>query len=225
LQAGFPLRVESYRRLPAERWLEEEMSALRRAERTGEETLLVWEAEEVCAVLPRGGREDAHLIAPAATPFVRRESGGGAVLVGPGCLNYAFALSLERRPALLEVEASYSLILEALAAVLNIPGARAICSDLALGDRKFAGHAQRRTRRAMLYHGTILYEFELRRLGAWLREPVRRPSYRGGRRHEDFVVNAPVSFEALVSGLHEIAGDFPARNRSLEGLLRGDAAM
>jgi lipoate-protein ligase A len=181
------------------------MRALRRAEHSGEEALLVWEAEQVCAVLPRGGREEAHLLPGAGAAALRRESGGGAVLVGPGCLNYAVALSLEGRPELIDVERSYAVLLGGLLGGLGLTDGRAVGSDLVMGDRKFAGHAQRRTRNAMLHHGTILYGFDLRLIGRNLREPARQPAYRQGRTHAEFLVNAPVGHEALLTGLRAFA--------------------
>ena len=201
------MHVRPYRKIPASVGLAEELASFRDLEGGGPEALLVWEAERGCFVLPRSGAVERYLLpdAPGAVPVLRRESGGGAVLLGPGCLNYGLILSLEKRPRLLDVERSYAEILGALAAALRLPGVRAIGSDLALGDRKFGGHAQRRSRRALLHHGTILYGFEARRLSHTLREPSRRPSYRGSRTHEEFLTNVPLSLEEIQIRLSEFA--------------------
>lgn len=195
--------IRRYRKLPAAVGLEAEAALLRDLEQSSsaEEALLLWEAENACAVLPRSGSPAACLCNPArpGLPVLRRESGGGAVLLGPGCLNYAFVLSLERRPELLDVEHSYAAILGAALAALRLPGARAVGSDLVLHDRKFGGHAQRRTRGALLHHGTILYGFDLDQVSRFLREPERQPPYRRGRTHDRFLVNAPISLEALLT--------------------------
>ena len=53
---------------------------------------------------------------------LRRFSGGGAVVLGPGCLNYAIALSLVSRPELADVAASFRAILGRVAAALGVPG-------------------------------------------------------------------------------------------------------
>lgn len=206
------MRIRTYRKLPAKTGLEKEWADLQkvnqgRADDHAFETLLMWEATSLCAVLPRAGASAAHLSAAEGleVPVLRRESGGGAVLLGPGCLNYALVLSLERRPALLDVKQSYVKVLNSLLAALPLSGACAIGSDLVLDDRKFGGHAQRRTRRSLLHHGTILYDFDIPRIRSVLREPGRQPSYRRGRTHDNFLINAPISLEALLEALRTFA--------------------
>ena len=201
------MHLRTYRRLPAETGLQEELASFRAVDSGAPEAILLWEAESPCAVLPRGGSPDCHLLPnpQPAMPVLRRESGGGAVVLGPGCLNYAVVVSLGRRPRLLDVEHSYAEILCALALALRLPGAQVAGSDLALGNRKFAGHAQRRTRHALLHHGTILYGFDLRLISRTLCEPRRRPAYRGARRHADFLANAPLSLPQLIARLADFA--------------------
>ena len=58
---------------------------------------------------------------------------------------------------------------------------------------------------SLLHHGTILYDFDIRRIRNSLREPIRQPGYRRGRTHDHFVVNAPISLEALLEGLRTFA--------------------
>ena len=92
---------------------------------------------------------------------LRRFSGGGAVVLGPGCLNYAVALSLVSRPELADVAASFQFILGRIVAALGVPGLSiAGETDLALDGRKVSGNAQRRGRRALMHHGTLLYDFD-----------------------------------------------------------------
>ena len=215
---GSFLVIQRYRKVAAKAGLEAELAALHALEDNprGRETLLLWEADSACVVLPRSGAAEDHVHASARRklPVLRRESGGGAVLLGPGCLNYALVLSLDRRPAFLDVEESYAEILGALTAALPLPGARSIGSDLIYDDRKFGGHAQRRTRRALLHHGTILYCFDLDRISGVLREPARQPPYRRGRTHDRFLMNAPISLSSLVSAFESLAAG-PARNGKL----------
>ena len=54
---------------------------------------------------------------------LRRFSGGGAVVLAPGCLNYAVVLSLVSWPALVNVAESFQVILGRIVAALGIPGA------------------------------------------------------------------------------------------------------
>lgn len=206
------MRIENYRKLPGRRGLEIELAALRRLERAAEhdrsvESLLLWEAESACVVLPRNGspQEGACEPLPPGIPVLRRESGGGAVLLGPGCLNYAVVLSLDRRPWIADVEHSYRTLLGALASSLSLPGAGVIGSDLVLSGRKFGGHAQRRTRHGLLHHGTILYDFEIEAIRRCLPEPRRQPAYRRGRTHDRFLVNAPLALDALLTDFGDFA--------------------
>src|SRR4051812_4713002 len=68
----------------------------------GEETLRFWECVRPVVVVGRGGRiEEQVRVAECKADGVdtlRRCSGGGAVVLGPGCLNYSFVFSLVARP-------------------------------------------------------------------------------------------------------------------------------
>jgi lipoate---protein ligase len=76
-------------------------------------------------------------------------------------------------------------------------------TDLALGGRKFSGNAQRRKRRALLFHGTFLWGFDLSLVGRFLKFPSRQPDYREGRSHDDFLTNLPLSPALLKQALAE----------------------
>jgi lipoate-protein ligase A len=131
-------------------------------------------------------------------PVVRRFSGGGTVVLGPGCLNYAVALSLVSRPQFLDVHAGFAMILEAIVEALRLPGLHvAGAADLALDGRKVSGNAQRRGRRAVLHHGTLLYDFDSSLANRYLHEPRRQPEYRGRRSHTDFIGNLPLDADTL----------------------------
>ena len=82
-----------------------------------------------------------------------------------------------------------------------IPDVTIRSTDLALGNRKFAGHAQRRLRHTLLHHGTILYGFDLGLINTLLPEPPRRPAWRGSRRHREFLATAPLGRADLVARL------------------------
>jgi lipoate-protein ligase A len=55
---------------------------------------------------------------------------------------------------------------------------------------KFSGNAQRRMRRAVLFHGTLLLDLDLDLLTTLLPAPSWEPPYREGRPHGAFVVNS-----------------------------------
>lgn len=158
---------------------------------SGAETLRIWESTAYCVVLGRSGNEETDVNLEAcrrlSIPVLRRSSGGGAVLVGPGCLNYTLILSLTARPWLRPVTDSYNILLSALARVLREPALHAQCSDLMLADRKISGNAQRRTRDWLLHHGTILCSLDLSIMEHVLPLPARQPRHRHGRAHSEFL--------------------------------------
>ena len=172
------------------------------------ERLLIWESAEPAVVLPRHGEPALwacrSACAARGVPLLRRGSGGGAVVLGPGCLNFALVLSLDRRPWLADVERSYAWVLGRLAGVLAIDGVAKRSTDLAVRERKFAGHAQRRVRGALLHHGVLLYDFDLALIDALLPEPPRRPAWRGRRTHREFLTNAPLPRAEIVRRLRRL---------------------
>lgn len=160
----------------------------------------LWEADRPVVVAGRTNRigelvnEDA--CRADGVPILRRQSGGGAVVLGPGCLNYAVVCSLVSRPVLLDVEASFRLILRQVVERLDVAGVVLVDrADLALDGRKVSGNAQRRGRRALMHHGTILYDFDPALAVRYLTEPSRRPAYRGARTHPEFMGNLPLTGE------------------------------
>ena len=66
-------------------------------------------------------------------------------------------------------------------------------SDLVCAGRKVSGNSQRRTARAVLHHGTLLYDFNAELAGRYLLEPKRQPAYRRDRTHAQFLGNLPFS--------------------------------
>ncbi len=168
----------------------------------GKGVLRFWEATEECVVLGQSGQSerDVNLTAceAARIPVLRRRSGGGAVLLGPGCLNYAIVLPLAWNTAWRDVRYSLNWTMDRIRQALKIANLRNEGScDLALYDRKVSGSAQRRTQSAILHHGTILYGFDASRAERFLRPPHRAPEYRAGRSHRDFLGNIPLNAEHI----------------------------
>lgn len=171
-----------------------------------QETLRFWECSNLCVVLGRSGnaQEDVYLKACAAegVPVLRRSSGGGTVLLAPGCLNYALVLSLATRPELTSVARSYEIILGWVVRALALDGLEVAGSDILLFDRKVSGNSQRRTRGWLLHHGTLLYQsVDLGAVERLLREPARKPLHRRGRRHAQFLTKLPLTREELMARL------------------------
>jgi lipoate---protein ligase len=160
-----------------------------------------WQSASPVAVVGRHGvvADDVMVEACRAdgVDVLRRFSGGGAVVLGHGCLNYAVALSLVSRPELSDVAASFQFILHAIASALRVPGLSIHGTDLVLHDRKVSGNAQRRGRRGLVHHGTLLYDFDPGLATRYLKEPARQPAYRASRRHADFLGNIPLSGDTI----------------------------
>jgi lipoate-protein ligase A len=158
----------------------------------------IWEASRSVVVLGRNTTAAQWLDEAAChrddIEVLRRCSGGGAVVLGHGCVNYAVAVPVVSRAELVDVAASLRFVLQHIVDALGIPGLQvAGDADLAVGGRKVSGNAQRRGRRALLQHGTLLYAFDADLAVRYLREPPRQPAYRRGRSHHRFLTNLPIA--------------------------------
>jgi lipoate-protein ligase A len=172
------------------------------------EVLRLWEWPTSAVVLGSGCKladdVDDDACRADGVPILRRSSGGGTVLLGQGCLCFSLVLSFTRSPELADIRPSYRVILARVAEALGIPEVeQAGISDLAIAGRKFSGNAQQRKRHHLLHHGTILYAFDLARVGRYLRPPPRQPEYRGGREHGAFIRNLEIGRQRLAAGLRQ----------------------
>lgn len=183
----------------------------------------IWEAPRPVVVVGRSNRLDdwveTRRCRDDGIDVLRRSSGGGAVVLAPGCLNYAVCLALDSRPAFAHVEASFRAVLERLVAELALPRLMiAGVTDLAWCGRKVSGNAQRRGRRAVLQHGTVLYAFDAALAQRYLREPPRQPAYRSRRLHRSFMGNLPLppaTVAARVAAALETLAHSPCSSISL----------
>lgn len=163
-------------------------------ERGGAPTLRFWESDRLFVVLGRAScaADDVDLTAceEDGIPILRRASGGGTVLQGPGCLSYAFVLPLDWHSDLASIRTTNRFVLERIAETLRrwepTTSFQGI-SDLALGNNKISGNAQRRTRNALLFHGTILHGMRAGLITQYLKHPTRQPDYRSDRPHRTFL--------------------------------------
>ena len=174
----------------------------------GQETLRIWKSPVRFAVLgvSQKAGEEVHRDACVrdGVPILRRCSAGGCVLQGPGCLNFTLILDQRHRPEIATVRGSYCYIFDRLKASFAAAGVAILhqgSSDLVVAGRKVSGNAQRRKKRFILHHGTLLYGADLCRIEAYLKEPKDRPEYRGDKTHEDFVGNIALGREGLIDCL------------------------
>jgi lipoate-protein ligase A len=180
------------------------------------ELLRLWESHVPMVVVGRSSQVNLEVNLSACQArgvrVLRRTSGGAAIVAGPGSLMYAVVLSYELRPALRSLDEAHRFVLETHLAALRPLApqvARRGTSDLALQDAasgtsaalKVSGNSVRCKRRHFLYHGTLLYDFDLSAIGELLLMPPRQPAYRQGRPHNTFVANLPIDRDALRGAL------------------------
>ena len=163
------------------------------------ESIRLWEFSDTVVVAGRATRiaKEVHreYCESAGIPILRRCSGGAAIVGGPGCLMYSVVLSTEQRPQLTRIDAAHQYVMGRVVEAVQrqVPGVRlqGVC-DLTWNDRKFSGNALKIARRHLLYHGTLLYGFDLPMIESCLRQPPRQPEYRADREHLGFVTNLPL---------------------------------
>ena len=180
------------------------------AERLDDGLLRVWQPENYFVVLGHSNRLHAEANAPACAaagiPILRRVSGGGTVLQGPGCLNYSLILD-GRTHEVRNIASAFRYVLERHRQMIAALTGMAVCaagvSDLTVAGRKFSGNAQYRKSRYALVHGTFLLNFDLSMIDRCLHLPTKQPDYRQNRPHSEFLTNLPLDPGRLRQGFRE----------------------
>jgi lipoate-protein ligase A len=167
----------------------------------GGEILRFWEPREHFVVVGYANKVATEVNVAACEargiPVLRRCSGGGTVVQGPGCLNYTLVLRITADSPLHNIGSANRFIMERNRAAieslfrtfnLSIRGH----TDLAIGERKFSGNSQRRRKHFLLFHGTFLLNFDLALVSELLPMPSKQPDYREHRPHTEFLTNLNV---------------------------------
>jgi len=178
------------------------------------EIIRFWESPVPFAVLGYSDKTGVEVRADACrrdgVPILRRCSGGGAVLQGPGCLNHTLILRIPGEGPLRDISKSNAHIMgihaRALLPLLGTSLREQGLSDLTLGTMKISGNAQRRRRMFLMFHGTFLLDFDLPLVERLLPMPIRQPDYRQNRSHLDFLTNAPVKAALIKEALCQCWG-------------------
>jgi lipoate---protein ligase len=173
------------------------------------EVLRLWEPGRYFVVVGfanRVAREvNTEFCQTRAIPILRRCTGGGTILQGPGCLNYSLVLRIAETGSTRNITSTNEFVMGKHAELLSSMLERRVeaCghTDLALDSLKFSGNAQRRRKRFLLFHGCFLLNMDLPLISRALPMPSRQPDYRVNRSHTDFVRNAPVSAAELKGAL------------------------
>ncbi|MEW4563893.1 lipoate--protein ligase family protein [Bremerella sp. JC770] len=193
------------------------------------EVLRIWEPTEPLVVIGRASKlheeVNVEVCQARGIPVLRRSSGGASVVTGSGCLMYAVVLSYQQHPELAALDVCHQFVMgrlkESLAQEVPQIDLQGTC-DLTLEGRKFSGNSLRCKRTHLIYHGTLLYDFDLKLIPELLRTPPRMPDYREHRPHESFVTNVPIPREIIRKRLIEAwqpTGEMDAWPRDLTAQL------
>jgi lipoate-protein ligase A len=181
----------------------------------GDEVLRFWESPEHFIVVGYANKVAAEVnVAACETrgiPILRRCSGGGTVVQGPGCLNYALVLRIIANGPLHNIGIANQFIMRQNraaieSAIRNPQSAIAVRghTDLVISERKFSGNSQRRRKHFLLFHGTFLLNFNLALVSELLLMPSKQPDYREHRAHTEFLMNLSMSAEKVKAALRQV---------------------
>jgi lipoate-protein ligase A len=190
----------------------------------GGEILRFWEPREHFVVVGYANKVATEVNVAACEargiPVLRRCSGGGTVMQGPGCLNYTLVLRIIADGPLHNIGVANQFIMRQNRAAIESVGRVTPCAphnggqrtappaiairghtDLAIGERKFSGNSQRRRKHFLLFHGTFLLHFNLALVSELLPMPSKQPVYRESRTHTDFLTNLNVPANEVKAAL------------------------
>jgi lipoate---protein ligase len=180
----------------------------------GVETLRFWESPDPFVVVGYANKMATEVNVAACEaqkiPILRRCTGGGTVVQGPGCLNYSLILAIGEKGPYAHINTSNQFIMRrnraAIESVLPHPSSAVAVrghTDLAIGERKFSGNSQRRHKKFLLFHGTFLLNFNLPLIGGLLHMPSKQPDYREDRKHGEFLTNIKVPADKVKAALRK----------------------
>lgn len=121
----------------------------------------------------------------------KRLGGGGAVVLYEGCVVISLGMWVDR---FFESQMFFSLINQALIWVLthllHLHGVyQDGHSDLVYRDQKCLGGSLFRSKRYLLYQGSLLVDLDLNLINRCLAHPATEPSYRQGKSHNQFLTS------------------------------------
>jgi lipoate-protein ligase A len=175
-----------------------------------EEVLRFWESPEFFVVVGYANKIASEVnvgnCGAKQIPVFRRCSGGGTVLQGAGCLNYALVLRIAENPPTASISSANQFIMERNRAAIEtlLPEFKISISghtDLAIGGSKFSGNSQRRRKKFLLFHGTFLLNFGLPLVSELLQMPSKEPDYRQKRSHGEFIANLNLPADKVKAAL------------------------
>ncbi|HEX5399186.1 MAG TPA: lipoate--protein ligase family protein [Verrucomicrobiae bacterium] len=206
----------------------------------GHESLRFWESPAPFVVVGYANQVATEVNVMACEQrkiaVLRRCSGGGTVVQGPGCLNYALVLPIDQAGPLHSIARANQFIMRRNRAAIEsaIRGSRSTApisvsghTDLAfvtrhasrVSQKKFSGNSQRRRKHFLLFHGTFLLNFDLTLISELLPMPSKQPHYRESRSHADFLMNLNASADEIKTALRKTwSADAPLTNPPLDAI-------
>lgn len=171
--------------------------------------LRFWEPSEYGVVLGKSRKTEIDVRLDRCKrdgiPIRQRESGGGTVVLGPGCLCYTLVFPLLHDGMSFNISHMNFYVMrrhrdalqDLLDGKIEIQGG----TDLTLNGKKFSGNAQKRKSKAVLFHGTFLFDFDLERISNYLQIPPDTPAYRQNKPHNQFLTNIKIDRDHLIERL------------------------
>jgi lipoate---protein ligase len=177
-----------------------------------------WQATTPAVILGTGQESakeaDLEKCRSENVPVLRRHSGGGTVVIGPGAINFSAMFPISELPGSETIRGAMSAALKPVVDLLaswKLAACEAGLSDLAVKTsdgtlRKIAGNSQARKKISVVVHGTMLADPDWPRIGRLLRFPSSVPDYRAGRDHRAFLTSlkeneAPHDLNSFSEGL------------------------
>ncbi|HYG76307.1 MAG TPA: hypothetical protein VEK08_14980 [Planctomycetota bacterium] len=183
-----------------------------------ENTWRLWQAKAPAVILGTGQEAAREVELDVATrenvSVLRRHSGGGAVVIGPGVLNFSAFYRFADLPGSETIRGAMAAALAPVQRWLNTEGVEStlaglsdlavVCSSGAL--KKIGGNSQARKKHSVVIHGTLLADPDFTRISTLLKFPSSVPDYRAGRDHRSFLtslqeLNIPHDFSNFSKGL------------------------
>ena len=190
-----------------------------REQNGGNGILRFWQSPQIFVVVGYANKVTAEVNVEQCEaekiPIFRRCSGGGTVLQGAGCLNYALILQMTPDSPLSEITGANKYIMDRNREAIQSVTGKSLSiqvqghTDLAARGsspifRKFSGNSQRRHKNFLLFHGTFLLNFDLELVEKYLKFPSRQPDYRADRSHGKFLMNLNLPAAAVKEAMKEI---------------------
>jgi lipoate-protein ligase A len=173
------------------------------------ELLRVWEPASHFVVVGYGNHVATEVNLPFCrakdVPVLRRCTGGGTVVMGPGVLNYSLILRFDASGPLGNISSTNAFVLDrhrmVLSSLVDAPVEIKGQTDLAINGLKFCGNAQRRRKRSLIFHGSFLLDLDINMVEKTLPMPSKQPQYRHNRSHSEFLMNLKLPPDLLKAAL------------------------